>query len=55
MFKKTAVWCLFRAVFHRHALFLYLFNTSYFPYNGQNGTRSIKNNGKDNEFEYIFS
>ena len=31
-----------------------LYITSYFPYNGQIGARSSKNNGK-NIFEYIFS
>ena len=27
---------------------------SYFPYDGQTGTRSSKNSGKDNKFEYDF-
>jgi len=27
---------------------------NYFPYDGQNGTRSSKMNGKDDEFEYYF-
>ena len=32
----------------------YIFYTSYFPYNGQNGSRSCKSNGKANEFAYNF-
>ena len=27
---------------------------NYFPYDGQNGIRSYKSNGKDDEFEYYF-
>ena len=32
----------------------YLFNTSYFPYDRQNGSRFSKSNGRDKEFEYTF-
>ena len=35
-------------------MFTYLFYTSYFPYDKQNGTWSRKSNGKDNEFDYNF-
>ena len=36
-------------------MFLCLFYTvSYFPYDEQNGRRSSKSNGKDNEFGYNF-
>jgi hypothetical protein len=27
---------------------------NYFPYDGQNGIRSYKSNGQDDEFEYYF-
>ena len=35
-------------------MFVCLIYTSYSPYNGQNGTRSIKSKEKDEEFEYSF-
>jgi len=38
-------------------LILYIFipfSKSYFPYDMQNGTRSRKSNGKDNEIEFNF-
>jgi hypothetical protein len=35
-------------------MFLNLFYTSYFPYDGQNGTHSSKRDGKANEFGYNF-
>jgi hypothetical protein len=33
---------------------LYIFHTSYFPYDEINGKQSSKSNGKDNKFEYNF-
>lgn len=33
----------------------YLYDSSYLPYEGQNGTRSSKYNGKDSEFKNKFS
>jgi len=34
--------------------FLNFFQTSYFPYDGQNGSQSSKSNGKDNKFKLKF-
>ena len=39
---------------YKNYLFLNLFYTSYFPYDGQNGTQSSKRDGKVNEFGYNF-
>ena len=39
-------------IWFQNYTFLYLFHTSYFHYNLQNGTRSSKNNGQDNVFEH---
>ena len=63
---ETAVWCLLRTVFQTHPLYdlidllyipdlILILAVFISPYNGQGGTRSSKNNGKENEFEYIFS